>query len=75
MNEDYYIKDPKVDDLINRLRFKLPEYDTISNYKRLQERINTPVISLSKNISPAWKWFPLLPLLLFWLFQPFTLLT
>ena len=57
MKEDYNIKDPKVDDLINRLRFKLPEYDTISNYKRLQERINTPVISLSKNISPAWKWF------------------
>ena len=51
MKEDYNIKDPKVDDLINRLRFKLPEYDTISNYKRLQERINTPVISLSKNIS------------------------
>ena len=50
MKEDYNIKDPKVDDLINRLRFKLPEYDTISNYKRLQERINTPVISLSKNI-------------------------
>ena len=48
MKEDYNIKDPKVDDLINRLRFKLPEYDTISNYKRL---------------------------LLFWLFQPFTLLT
>ena len=57
MKEDYNIKDPKVDDLINRLRFKLPEYDTISNYKRLQERINIPVISLSKNISPAWKWF------------------
>ena len=35
MKEDYNIKDPKVDDLINRLRFKLPEYDTISNYKRL----------------------------------------
>ena len=31
MKEDYNIKDPKVDDLINRLRFKLPEYDTISN--------------------------------------------
>ena len=30
MKEDYNIKDPKVDDLINRLRFKLPEYDTIS---------------------------------------------
>ena len=70
MKEDYNIKDPKVDDLINRLRFKLPEYDTISNYKRLQERINIPVISLRHGSG-----FPLLPLLLFWLFQPFTLLT
>ncbi|NDV83670.1 hypothetical protein D0T87_17005 [Bacteroides sp. 51] len=41
----------------NRLRFKLPEYDTASNYKRLQERISTPVMTLGKNISPAWKWF------------------
>lgn len=57
MKEDNNIKSPEVDDLMNRLRFKLPEYDTASNYKRLQERINVPVKSLEKRISPAWKWF------------------
>ena len=32
MKEDYNIKDPKVDDLINRLRFKLPEYDALLKF-------------------------------------------
>lgn len=57
MEEDKDIKKQEVDDLVNRLHFKLPPYDSASNYKRLQERISVPHIPLSRHISPAWKWF------------------
>ena len=50
--------DKKVDDLINRIRFKQLEYDVDSNYGRLQKRIKLPPVMPSvKVISSAWKWF------------------
>lgn len=57
MKEDNNINEQEVHDLINRLRFKSPQYDLDSNYKKLQERISIPDIPLSRNISPVWKWF------------------
>ncbi len=55
MKEDNNIE-REVHNLINRLRFRSPQYDLEANYSRLQNIINISDIPLSKNISPIWKW-------------------
>ncbi len=57
MKDDNDIQEYKKDDLINRIRFKSPDYNSEVNYIRLQERIGTGDIPLRKSISPVWKWF------------------
>jgi len=56
MKDENSIEEHEMNDLINRIRFKSPEYDSDLNYSRLQERIDTENIPLKKYISPAWKW-------------------
>jgi len=57
MKDENNIEEHKMDDLINRIRFKSPEYNSSLNYIRLQERIGIEDIPLKKSISPVWKWF------------------
>lgn len=56
MKDKNNIEEQEVNNLISRIRFKSPEYDSDLNYNRLQERIGIEDIPLKKNISPAWKW-------------------
>lgn len=56
MKDENNIEEHEMNDLINRIRFKSPEYNTNLNYSRLQERIGIEDIPLKKNISPIWKW-------------------